>query len=153
MKEQKLVAVPQPRVIKVSEELPYTFSKEELEAKSKELAGLYDEKARVEDEKKSSASEYKSKLDKIAERSRKLSNHITMGQEIREVECEIRMNTPMEGMKMMVRLDTLENVWNEPKAMTSRDMVQTELFPQIKEAADESMITHSKDEDNHDDDF
>lgn len=151
--EPKMELVPEQKEIPCKEDLLYTFTKDEIDSKSKELARLMGERARVEDEKKSSASGFKSKLDDMTTRMKLLSDHINNGQEMREVECVLKLNYPVSGMKQLIRKDTNENVWPEPKVMTARESLQqVELFPTLRDSGvDGAAVTHSVEDDNNKD--
>lgn len=70
----------------------YTFSKEETQANSKELAEECGQKKECEDEKKSVMSQFKAKIDSHDARIAMLSKWITTGYDYRSVECVVKRN-------------------------------------------------------------
>lgn len=68
--------------------LPVKLSKDELAARSKELAELIRKQEELEEEKKSSAAAIKGELDRHKARARELSSTIRTGEEYQDVECE-----------------------------------------------------------------
>lgn len=67
----------------------YAFTEAELQDKSKQLATACTEKQHIEDEKKSVNSDFKAKIDAKTSSINLLSNHISNGFEMRNVECEV----------------------------------------------------------------
>src|SRR5688572_3123074 len=67
----------------------YAFTPEELSEKSKQMATAVHEKNGLADELKTIKSEYKAKTDAKDATINLMSNHITNGYEMRNVECEV----------------------------------------------------------------
>lgn len=67
----------------------YTFTKEELEEKSKQLAKSCEERNGFEDDKKSVMSDFKAKIDSKNAEINILSNHINTGHEWLNKTCQV----------------------------------------------------------------
>lgn len=67
--------------------LPVKLSKDELAARSKELAEVVRKQEQLEEEKKQQAAEIKGELDRHKARARELSSTIRTGEEYQRVEC------------------------------------------------------------------
>lgn len=98
--------------------LSYKFSEDELKEIALTLARKNQEAAAVEKEKKAITSEYKMKQDFIASEIGLLSNKVSTGQMIREIDCRIRWHYPASGIKTITRTDT-DETWEE--RMTSQE--------------------------------
>ncbi len=70
----------------------HTFSPDELQKFSRQLAEACASKDSLDAEKKSVMSSYKSKIDDADAKVQLLSKHINMGYEHRMAECEVRKN-------------------------------------------------------------
>ncbi len=88
--------------------LRYFFKDDELKGLSLDLANQNQELRRVEDEKKSMTSEYGSRLNILKEHISSLSDKVSSGYEVRNVECEVEYHKPRKNMKTLKRLDTGE---------------------------------------------
>lgn len=64
----------------------------QLASKTKELASITEEKSSV-------SAQYGSRIKEVKATTNKLSNQISDGFEMRDVECDIEFNTPKQGMK------------------------------------------------------
>lgn len=82
------------------------LTSEELIEKGNELSKKNQEITRLEDEKKSVVSDFKARIDACHSKIGILSQAITTKKESREVECELQYNTPITGVKSLIRLDT-----------------------------------------------
>ena len=67
----------------------YAFTGDEIKEKGKRLANAELDKARFEDELKSLKSEHKAKIDQQDATINLMSNHISNGYEMKNVECEV----------------------------------------------------------------
>lgn len=85
--------------------LRYDFSAVEIHDLSLNLAAKTKELAAVEEEKKSVSSQYTARLNEAKATCNKLSNQVTDGYEIRDIECEIGYHKPAQGMKTLTRRD------------------------------------------------
>lgn len=104
--------------------LKYLFTETELKDKSTSLAQECRNLEEVENDKKQVMSDFKSKIDGHQASISKLSNHINNGYEYRQISCEVKMDTPIQGQKTIIRKDTGEIVKIEE--MTQQEM-QMEL--------------------------
>lgn len=66
--------------------------------------------------------EYKDRLTGLTERQRELAQIIRERSEKRMVECRVIFHAPSEGMKRVVRLDTGEQVREEPMTTAEKQM-------------------------------
>jgi predicted NodU family carbamoyl transferase len=92
----------------------------------------------IEEEKKSVMSQYKARIDETKATINKLSNIVTDGFEMRDVECEITYHKPQQGKKTIVRKDldkvhaveTMEewefNLFNQPDDQETSDLLEAE---------------------------
>lgn len=92
--------------------LSYKFTEEELKELALTLARKNQEAAAVEKEKKAVTSEYKSKQDLIISEIGLLSNKVSTGQMIKEIDCKVQWHTPVAGIKTLTRQDVQES-WEE----------------------------------------
>jgi len=72
--------------------IEYHFSSEERDAKARELATACQDKQAVEDKKKMINSQLKAEADGISTKINLLSNHLSHGFEMKEVECDVILN-------------------------------------------------------------
>jgi hypothetical protein len=100
----------------------YSFDKNEITEKSKQLAETCGEKMRICEEKKSVNSQYKAKIDEKESVISLLSSHITNGYEIKSVECEVEYDYHA-GLKRYF----YQGVLYDTVAMTDSDR-QQELY-------------------------
>ena len=114
--------------------LKYEFTRDELLDLASELANKTQEMRQLEEQKKSVMSEYSSKTAIAREQVLLLSDKVSSGYEIRDVECEVLYHTPIEGMKTIIRTDT-QHSWSEK--MTGSDW---NLFNQVKDEVTEVNI-------------
>lgn len=110
---------------KLQKELVCRLTTEEKSEFGRQLADLTQRKERLEDAKKSTASRYKAEIDACQTDINELSGKITLGTELRVVDCEIRFDDPRPGIKTTYRLDTGEVITSSN--MTSEDL-QGDLF-------------------------
>jgi hypothetical protein len=116
---------PKRKPVKVQEYLRYDFSQEELRQKAKDLALSVQKQARAQEEQKAAQAQFKQRIEFEAAQIAALSNNISMGWDMRNIDCEVQYHTPSQGWKRTVRLDTREVV-NEV-AMSTYEM-QEKLF-------------------------
>lgn len=86
----------------------YKFTEEEIKLKSSDLATNNLEKVRLEDKKKEVMSDYKAKIDKVVADTNLLARQVNSGYEMRDISCDVYLNQPIEGQKVIVRTDTNE---------------------------------------------
>jgi hypothetical protein len=103
---------------RVTQPLPVKLSKEELAARSKELAELIRKQEELEEEKKQQAAEIKAELDRSKARARTLSSSIRTGEEYQDVECEWVPDTLRLRMNLVRR--------DNGGIVSSRDMNEKE---------------------------
>ena len=94
----------------------YSFSKDELQERSKMLAETCAEKARLIEEKKSVSSDYKAKIDAKDSTISLLSSNVTNGYEVKNVECEVEYDYE-QGLKRYF----YQGVLYDTVAMTDAD--------------------------------
>jgi hypothetical protein len=107
----------EPRAI--TRRLPCPLTDAEVIALGDEIDTLLAEAEEVEDERKSAASEYKSRLDKIAERVRKISNQRRGRVVEREIEVTITDDLA-RAVQIITRCDTGEVV--EQRTLTAQEL-------------------------------
>ena len=122
---------------KVEISLRVIFTTPELLELGKKLAEATQAVAAAENEKKDITSRLKAKCDEASSRAERLSSELTSGYTYRPVPCEVRFDTPANGQKTTVRLDTRETV--SVDAMTLAEM-QAEL--PLKEPAAPVTLHH-----------
>lgn len=89
-------------------QLRYDFTAVEIHDLSLRLAHETKKLTAVEEEKKTIQSQYKAKVDEVKASTNTLSNLVSDGWEMREVECEVEFHKPRQGMKSLTRKDTGE---------------------------------------------
>jgi len=85
--------------------LKHDFNEEELLAKGKELAEEEFNYAQADIERKNAIAQHNARLKDISKAINKLYSAIRDGFEMREVECEVRINEPKDGQKTITRKD------------------------------------------------
>jgi hypothetical protein len=100
----------------------YSFDKNELAEKSKQLAETCGDKMRIIEEKKSVNSQYKARIDEKESVINLLSSHITTGYEMKNVECEVEYDFD-KGLKRYF----YQGVLYDTAPMTDTDR-QQELY-------------------------
>lgn len=92
----------------------------------------------IEEEKKSVTSQYKARIDETKATINKLSNVVTDGFEMREIECTIEYHKPSQGKKTIIRKDldkthaieSMEewefNLFNQPDDKETEDIMDKE---------------------------
>lgn len=125
--------------------LRYDFTAVEAHDHGVELAKATQELREIEEEKKSISSSYKAKIDEKKARTNVLSQMVTNGWEMRDIECRIEYNQPQEGKKTIYRADNGRrvgveamtdyewNLFNQPKGDPKEE---EESFPDDTEDAD-----------------
>jgi len=123
--EEALGKESKPRIRKQQRNLRYNFPQDEINELSQQLAERVGEHDKVEADKKSAASQFKSQIDQICAEMRTLGAKVTNKYEFRDIECEIHYHEPKQGMKRLIRMDTLEVIENG--AMTDAEC--QDIFP------------------------
>ena len=98
------------RQTETKEWLKYSFSDAEQREHARQLARSTRELAQVELQKKEVVSALKARAEAQNSEIARLSEFINNGYEYRNIECEIRYDTPDIGWKTIVRVDTGEIV-------------------------------------------
>lgn len=101
---------PSGKVKQITEYLKYTFTKDELLVHARELGRTTHEIQRHENQLDAIKKELNAKISSLEAQRNVLSNHVTNGYEMRQVDCEVRFNVPESKKKTVVRLDTEETV-------------------------------------------
>lgn len=119
--------------------LKYEFSAIETHELSLQLASKTKEKVALEEEKKSVASSYKARIDEVTATCNKLSNQVSDGFEMRDIECEGLHHQPEVGKKSIIRTDNNQlvivekmtdyewNLFNQPEDEEAHN--EDDLFP------------------------
>jgi hypothetical protein len=105
-------------------ELPVLLTETEINERARQIATQERHLAQVELDLKEIKSRYKNLIDNSLALIRRLADTIESGAEQRLVTCEIRLNLPYKGKKVIVRTDTGDVV--EVLDMSPDDM-QTDL--------------------------
>lgn len=94
-------------IIPKSEKRPlrYDFTAVEVHELSVQLANKTKELKSVEEEKKSISSQYTAKVNEVKASCNKLSNQVSDGYEIRDMELDLEYHKPAQGMKTLTRRD------------------------------------------------
>lgn len=107
---------------------PYTkylkceFTADEITTRARELAASNRKRADLEQEKKEIDSDLKGKIEAENTKIKRLSDEIAQGFEFRHTECRVELDTPAQGQKTVVRLDTGEVVSIERMTDEDRQM-------------------------------
>ena len=96
------------------ENLECILSQDEMLKYADILANKNQEKARLEAEKKTIVSEFQAKINSAIAEIDRYSLALATKHETREVDCEIRYNSPDIGLKTIIRLDTGKEVRKVP---------------------------------------
>lgn len=115
----------QPKPVKIREYLRYEFSQEELREKAKNLALSVQKQQRAQEEQKAAQAQFKQRIEFEQANIGLLSNNISMGWEMRDIDCEVLYHVPSQAVKRVVRLDTREVVREVP--MNAHEL-QEKLF-------------------------
>lgn len=98
------------------EAIKFTYSAEDIQERGQQLAhetqNVYD----IKDKKKTADTEFGSQIKAAESRVSDLTTRLNNGYELREVEVLVLMDTPITGMKRVIRADNNEQVREE--AMT-----------------------------------
>jgi len=90
--------------------LRYDFTAVEIHDLSLQLATKTKELNALTEEKKTVVSQYSARLNEIKATTNKLSNQVSDGYEIREVDCAIEYHKPKQGMKTLTRSDNNKKI-------------------------------------------
>lgn len=115
------VRKPQPR--KTKEYLRYDFTDAEKLANAQELGRHVQELRAIERRKAEVTAELSLSVKHKTGLVDEISTQVTNGYIYRDVDCEVHMDTPGDGMKTVIRLDTGENVSVERMSESERQMV------------------------------
>ena len=85
--------------------LKYQFTPDERAELSLQLANKNQNLGSLEDEKKSVNSNYSSRINETKEQINQLSNKVSAGYELRNVNLEVQYHVPKEGEKTLIRTD------------------------------------------------
>jgi hypothetical protein len=96
----------------------YSFTKEEIDEMSAEMARLVSDLETAEDEKKAVMSDFKGKIDSLTATIRQAAGEINNGYEMRNIKCEV-IRDHEKGKIMHMRTDNGEIV--RTKKMTDDD--------------------------------
>ena len=116
------------------------FTPEELREFSKDLARKTAELSQAEEDKKAAVSQFADVIAATRAATSRLARNINSGYEMRSVECEVLLDTPVRATARLVRLDTGETV--KERAMTGNEMQATlpltpgEVLEQVADVAD-----------------
>jgi hypothetical protein len=97
------------------------FTDEEINDIAKEMAEQLSEKTRIDLEKKEVVKKYTREISYYDKKINESGIKIQNGYEEREVQCEIKMNTPKAGIKTITRLDN-KDTWEEPMNLNDHDL-------------------------------
>ena len=86
------------------------FTEQEITDKAKDLACANRKRTQIEQQKREVDTQLKADIEVENSKIARLSEHISTGFEYRDVECRVDLDTPEEGQKRIVRLDTGEEV-------------------------------------------
>jgi hypothetical protein len=118
------------RTTETKRTLKYEFPDPEKLEMGKEMAQLDRDIKLLEEEKKSTVSGYVSRINEKEARRTRLSNNIADGFDHREIECEIKYNSPKDGVKQVIRKDSKEVV--EEISMTPEELQEEMDFKEEK---------------------
>lgn len=107
--------------IAVREHLKCVLTETEIKAAGAQLARSYSEITDLEDQKKSSASDFKARIDGSTAQASILARKIQNGYEFRDIECEEVWNWDEKSVDV-IRLDTFEVV--KSRTMTAGELQQ-----------------------------
>ena len=133
------------RITETKRNLKYEFPDVEKLQMGKEMAEVTRDISLLEDEKKAAMSSYKSRIDEKEARRTRLSNCIGDGFEFLDIYCEIKYNSPKDGMKQVIRKDISEIVEENP--MTPEELQEELEFKEKQDAeAEEARKAKAKEE-------
>jgi len=112
------------KMITEKRDLECLLTVDEVTARAQSLAHTIKEKTEILAEKKEINSGFKERLDGCEKVIINCSNCINTGKESRDVECEVKLNTPADGTKTITRTDTGES-WEE---QMNWNELQEEIF-------------------------
>jgi hypothetical protein len=113
---------------KVSEYLKYQFSMDETRENAKSLARKAQELVELELKKKQLAADLKSEMETASAIHAKLARWVNDEYDFRMIECEVRLDSPVSGMKSTWRIDTGELIKEE--RMSPEELQQSLNFRQ-----------------------
>ena len=108
-------------IVKCKRRLPTKLTSAEVIDRGHKIGDLFVDLAKLEAEKKEEADRFKAKIGAVEEKQRDLAEQLRVGEEEREVECEIRYGQPTKDKKQLWRLDGKKPVLVETSEMTDGD--------------------------------
>jgi hypothetical protein len=122
--------------------LKCTLTEHEINDIAKEMSERLSQKTQLEIEKKEITKKYTREISYYDKKVNEGGVLISLGYEEREVDVEIKMNTPEKGFKTITRLDNSES-WFEPMQINEYDLF-TSMGKDIDE--EESSILRTNEE-------
>jgi hypothetical protein len=95
---------------KTKEYLRYDFTSAEMMELAKLLARSNQEHEAIDQKKKAITKELASELEGKLSEVQRFSRLVNNGHDYRDIECEVRFDSPVAGMKTIIRLDNYEVV-------------------------------------------
>lgn len=117
--------------MKTTEFLKYEFDEEELRIFSRDLARESTKLTEAEEEKKAVVAQFAERCAVSKSTISRLARYINNGYEYRNIDCEVHMHTPSDGIKTIARIDNGQIV--KQIAMTAGEL-QENLFEQHEES-------------------
>jgi hypothetical protein len=108
---------------RTTEYLKYTFSEDEQRVNAQALARANRELAQLELRKKEVVSQLKAEADAKNADIARFSEFINNGYTFRDLDCEVRFDSPSEGLKTIYRIDTGEEVGVQKMAEFERQQM------------------------------
>ncbi len=118
------------------------LTEHEINDIAKEMSERLNQKSQLETEKKETIKKYTREISYYDKKINEGVVLISLGYEEREVNVEIKMNTPDKGFKTITRLDTFEN-WSEPMNINEYDLF-TSMGKDIDEEEDSILKTNEE---------
>jgi hypothetical protein len=120
------------------------LTEHEINELAKEMSERLSQKSILEQEKKDANKKYSREINYYDKKINDSGVIISLGYEEREVDVEIKMNTPDKGSKRITRLDTFES-WTEPMNINEYDLF-TSMGKDIDAEEDEIKLVNEKTE-------
>lgn len=120
------------------------LTEHEINELAKEMSERLSQKWILEQEKKDANKKYSREINYYDKKINDSGVIISLGYEEREVDVEIKMNTPDKGSKRITRLDTFES-WTEPMNINEYDLF-TSMGKDIDAEEDEIKSVNEKTE-------
>lgn len=107
---------------KINEYVKVVFTDAEVADFARGLAQANRKRSSIEQQKKEVDTQLKAEIEAENTNIKRLSDHISNGHEYRNVECRVDLDTPEDGKRSIVRLDTGEVVKVQPMTDMDRQM-------------------------------